>query len=429
MFAKLIVLLTFCALPLLAAPEAAPEPEPAAKTAPVVGSMELEAAARQASGTLEKAVERLTGKWGQATFMSLELWRYLTLLVGILLTLVVARLVKYFLEKYASRMAAKTSWKADDMMFEAAGRPASLFVSAVGFWIALLPISVKFPIEIQEAAARCFMAVAAGAVLWYIYLVAEVIDHYLRKLASRTDNDLDDTFVDIMRKTLRLFIVAVGVMFIGQTILNLKITGLLASAGIAGLAIAFAAQDTIANFFGSFMVLLDRPFKVGERVQIEGADGVIEEIGFRSTRIRTLDGHLVSLPNKMVADGKVVNVGRRPHIKRVSNITITYDTPVDKVEKAVQIIRDILENHRGMDPELPPRVYFSEFNDWSLNLIMIAWYHPANYWEYLEWCQETNLRIMRGFEAEGIEFAFPTSTTYLAHDSNRPLTITTHTTV
>ena len=186
---------------------------------------------------------------------------------------------------------------------------------------------------------------------------------------------------------------------------------------------ALAAQDTLKNFFGSIMIMLDKPFTVGQRVVVGGHDGTVEEIGFRSTRVRTLTGHLVTVPNEKVATDSVENIGRRPSIRRLTNITITYDTSLDKVQKAVEIIREILENHEGMDPEFPPRVYFNEFNADSLNILMVYWYFPPDYWAYLELTQRINLEIMRRFEEEGIQFAFPTTTTYLAHDDRRPMQV------
>jgi len=167
---------------------------------------------------------------------------------------------------------------------------------------------------------RLALTVIASATLWYLYRLVEVVDHSLRQLAQRTENELDDTVVHVIRKTLRVVLLLVGIIFIGNNVLEWDITALLASAGVVGLAVAFAAQDTIANFFGTVMVLVDRPFRVGERVIINGADGPVESIGFRSTRIRTLDGHLVTLPNKAVADAKIENVGRRSSIKRVMTI-------------------------------------------------------------------------------------------------------------
>ncbi len=365
-----------------------------------------------------------TGQWGQIEIVGIQFWRFVASFILLLLTFTLARIVKLFFDKYGARLAAHTRWKVDDMIFKSANRPAALFINSIGVYIASMPLLAVFDPAITTLFARLCMTGAAIAIIWYVYRIIGMVDLLLRKIAGHTHSDLDNTFVDVIRKTLRVFVVIIGVLFIGQSILDLNITALLASAGIFGLAMAFAAQDTIANLFGTVMLLLDKPFKVGERIVLNGAEGPVESIGFRSTRIRTLDGHLVSVPNKEVANVKVQNVSRRPHIKRVSNITITYDTPLPKVQRALEIIRTTLRDHKGMNQELPPRVYFNQFNDCSLNLLMIAWYHPPEYWDFLEWCEETNLTIMREFEKEGIEFAFPTNTTYLAQDDRRPLTIT-----
>jgi MscS family membrane protein len=154
---------------------------------------------------------------------------------------------------------------------------------------------------------------------------------------------------------------------------------------------------------------------------IDNYDAVVESVGFRSSRIRTLNGHLVFIPNEKIVSSSLENIGRRPHIRWLTNIGITYDTPPEKVERAAQIIREILENHEGMKEDFPPRVYFNGFNDWSLNILVIAWYHPPNYWDYQAWLQRTCLQIMQRFEAEGIDFAFPSKTIYLANDDKRQL--------
>ncbi|NOY82266.1 MAG: mechanosensitive ion channel family protein [Kiritimatiellaeota bacterium] len=401
------------------------QPAVQADTSPAtdVPGARLQTTVEQASGRLAQWFSEHTGQWGRTTVAGVELWRYAAVLVLLFATFLAAHLVRRSLNRFVRRLAALTRWEADDLLLEAAGEPTSLFVTALGLYVACLPLLVLFSPRVRSFSGRISLAIAAGAAFWYFYRIVDILDHYLRKLARRTDNDLDDTFAEILRKTLRVFIVIVGVLFIGQSILQLKITALLASAGIAGLAVAFAAQDTIANFFGSFMLLLDRPFRIGERIMVADSDGIVEAIGFRSTRIRTLNGHLVSIPNKEVANAKVENIGRRPFIRRLSNFTITYDTPPEKVETAVRIIRDVLDRHGHMDPDHPPKVYFNDYTDWALNIIMIAWFVPADYWAYLEWCEQVNLDIMHRFTEAGIEFAFPTNTTYLAHDPNRALSV------
>jgi MscS family membrane protein len=227
----------------------------------------------------------------------------------------------------------------------------------------------------------------------------------------------------MMRMIAKIAVVMVGFIYLLRAVSGKPLSALLAGLGIGGIAVALAAQDTLKNFFGSIMIMLDKPFSIGQRVTFGGYDGVVEEIGFRSTRVRTLTGHLVTVPNDKIASESVENIGRRPSIRRLANITITYDTPPNKVERAVKIIRKILDHHEGMHPDFPPRVFFNEFNDASLNIIMLYWFHPPDYWLYLDFTERVNLQIMRAFEEEGIEFAFPTTTNYLAHDSRRPLHI------
>jgi MscS family membrane protein len=244
---------------------------------------------------------------------------------------------------------------------------------------------------------------------------------YLKKWAAGTESTIDDMLVPIVGKTLRLFIIVIGGIIIVQNLTGLKIGPLLASLGIGGLAVALAAKDSIANFFGTLTILFDKPFQVGQRITIDQHDGTVENVGFRSTRIRTLTGHLVTIPNEKLVNSSVENIGERPHIRWLTNIGITYDTPPDKVEKAVQIIREILENHEGMQEDFPPRVFFNGFNDWSLNIMVIVWYHPPNYWDYQAWQQKACLEIMRRFEAEDVDFAFPSRTIYVANDDKRQL--------
>jgi MscS family membrane protein len=211
-----------------------------------------------------------------------------------------------------------------------------------------------------------------------------------------------------------------GIILI-QNLTGVRIGPLLASLGIGGLAVALAAREPIANFFGTLTILFDKPFQVGERILCDKFDGVVESVGFRSSRIRTLTGHLVSVPNEKLVNSNVENISQRPHIRWLTNIGITYDTPPEKAEKAVQIIREILHNHEGMKDDFPPRVFFNGFNDWSLNILVVAWYHPPDYWAYQGWLQKTCLQIMHKFKAEEIEFAFPTHTVYVANDDTQQL--------
>jgi len=353
-----------------------------------------------------------------------ELWRYAALLGIIFITLFAGKIARYLIDRTAARMAKRPKTELMGLFLRSLAGPAAVAIFAAGLWLARFAIDfddkTAFSLSTFNLWGKVAHAVMALAGAYFIYRLVDIVEHYLRKLTHRSDSQLDDMLVPLVRKTLRVFIAVVALLFIADNILGMDLKTILATAGVGGLAVALAAQDTVANFFGSITIFADRPFQVGDRIQVGGFDGPVEEVGFRSTRIRTLDGHLVTIPNKTIANEMLENIGKRPSIKRLANITITYDTPPDKVQRAVEIIKEVLSAtpEINTDPELKPRVYFNEFNDWSLNLLMIYWVKPADYWIFQEVNQRINLAIMRGFEAEGIEFAFPTQTLYLKKDSN-----------
>jgi len=308
----------------------------------------------------------------------------------------------------------------------ALSRPLSLFVWAYGIYWALSPLFHHFQKPdgtnlVHFVAQKAADVTVAIAILWLIVRLVDFVDEGLKRWAATTESSVDDMIAPLIGKTLRIFIFAIGTVIIIQNLTGVEIGPLLASLGIGGLAVALAAREPIANFFGTLTILFDKPFQVGERIVVNGFDGVVEHVGFRSSRIRTLTGHLVAVPNEKLVNSHVENIGRRPHIRWLTNIGITYDTPPDKVEKAVEIIQEVLGNHEGMKEDFPPRVAFNGFNDWSLNILVLAWYHPPDYWAYNAWLQKTCLEIMRGFEAEGIDFAFPSRTVYMANDDKRQL--------
>jgi len=269
------------------------------------------------------------------------------------------------------------------------------------------------------------------AVFWYAFNLVSVVEVVLTRITAKTTSTLDEQLVPLIRKALRVFLVVIGAMFIVDNVFNQDIGAWLAGLGIAGLAVSLAAQDSLKNLFGSLTILLDQPFQLGERIVFGGYDGVIEEIGFRSTKVRTLTGHIVTIPNSNIVNDPVENIGRRPSIRRLMNVTITYDTSREKIEQAVQILRDILEEDGIREPihqtingsEAPPRVYFNDFNAESLNIFLMYWYAPPAYWDYMDHAQRLNLRIFEEFEKAGLEFAFPTQTLYLAGDPKRELAV------
>ena len=197
--------------------------------------------------------------------------------------------------------------------------------------------------------------------------------------------------------------------------LGINITGVLASLSIGGLALGLAAQDTLANLFGAVAVYVDKPFQIGDTIKLEGGiEGTVETIGLRSTRVRNLDGHLVTVPNKTMGNATITNVARRPTIKTEINLGLTYDTTNAQIERALAILDELYRPHPMTHDVL---ITFNKFGDSALNIQVVHWWKSTDNRQYLKGMQELNLAVKRRFEEAGLNFAYPTQTLFLKPDS------------
>jgi MscS family membrane protein len=353
-------------------------------------------------------------------FAGNELWRILVLISIIALSLLIGKTLKFFL----TRLEPKLN-EAGRSMAAAAIHSASMSVTFLFFAFGL-NIAISFlnvPEGFQELLNTVLEILIILAIGHFVYRQVDVIDKWLKRFSSDDSINIDDMLIPIVGKSIRVAVVILVVLQAAQALSDQPITSILAGIGIGGLALGLAAQDTIRNFFGSLMIFADKPFNVGELIDLEGKLGSVMEVGVRTTKVRTLDGHVLTVPNGNLANMTIHNIGKRPYIRRVFDVTITYDTPAEKVDRAVELLREILNDHEGMDAEFPPRVYFDNMNADSLNIKCFYWYHPADYWKYMEFTQNVNREIFRRFNEEGIDFAFPTQTIYLAGDRDRPLDV------
>ena len=285
--------------------------------------------------------------------------------------------------------------------------------------------------------------------LFYCVTAVIAIGNAIAEAAAKSErlvnSQLDQQLVRLVTRILSTA-VAVVVIIEGMQRIGFSPATLVAGAGVGGLAIALAAQNTFKNIIAGIELTLDRPFAVSQLVEVAGYRGTVEEIGLRSTRLRTLMGHQVTIPNEKLAGSNVENIGRRPFIRRFFDVTVTYDTSPDKVGEAVEILRNILSldapwgegdslqfegvsneghpnEHINCDPDRLPRAYFNNLNSYSLNIYVSYWFHPAQYWDFMKHSHWINTQIMERFNAAGIDFAFPTQTLHLAGDDKRPLVV------
>ncbi|MFP4106868.1 MAG: mechanosensitive ion channel family protein [Phycisphaerae bacterium] len=375
-------------------------------------------------------------------FLENQVWQWLALLGTILGSLMVGKATAFILERQGTKLE-EGGKPLFGRFLKSLGGPIAMIALAAGLYFAASFMTLKYstvdvvtkdgeeiktPVlhDVTDFWINVCKTIAVLAAGWFIFKLVDLVEYFLQKWTSKTDTLLDDQLVPLLRKSLRVFVVIVTVLFIAQNIFRWDIGALIAGLGLGGLAFALAAKDMLANLFGSVTIFADRPFQMGERIQVVGKDGIVEEVGFRSTRIRTLDGNLVIVPNSIIANEAIENISRRPFIKKVMNVTVTYDTPPQKVQEGVDIIKELLDERRdSFHPDFPSRVYFSDYNDASLNIVIYMYFAPPDWWEYLAFCHDFNMALLERYNAAGIEFAFPTQTLYLKQDSQLEASIRT----
>lgn len=274
--------------------------------------------------------------------------------------------------------------------------------------IPFLPLSEKVASLILRFAMISF---TIGSVV-FIYHLVDIISLYFEKLASKTDNKLDDILVPFLRKTVKFLVILLGAVFIGDSF-TIDMKNMLTGLGIGGIAFALAAKDSISNVLGSFTVLVDRPFHIGDWVVInENVEGTVEEVGLRSTRIRTFYDSLVTIPNGNITNCNIDNYGGRKFRRMNIKLGVTYATPPEKIEAFCEAIRQLILSHPYTRKDYF-HVYLNHFSSSSLDILLYV------FWEVPNWATELTERhrllidILRVAKEIDVDFAFPTQTLHL----------------
>jgi MscS family membrane protein len=352
--------------------------------------------------------------WMRRVAWTLAWWKWIVLLLAAVANLAVVLMVHRLTRR---RGETRSAW---GYMFRVI-LPMTVFVSALWF-IPFVADEINVTGSVANALRLSSTALAYLSLAWALWLLSVAIGEAIATRSRIRAGSLDASLIRLTSQVIGMT-AAIVLVFRGADEIGLPLVGLVASISIGGLAIALAAQDTLKSLLGSLTILVDQPYRVGERIVAGGHDGVVERIGLRSTGIRQLDGNVTSIPNERMATMNIENIGRRGSIRRKAQLRIATDTPREEVEQAVQIVREILANHEGMPSENPPRVYFDEFNPDSLSIRFFYWYAPPDFWAFSELSERINLEIIRRFAEAGIALAPPTSRTQVTDDSGQPLVL------
>lgn len=349
----------------------------------------------------------------QERFLGIPRWQYAASLVYLVLAFFIARALDWFIRNRLKQWAAKTTTEWDDIFVKLADGP----VKAITL-VFLIHIGLElydWPTWLEVNLSRLSLIVGAVALT---FIALRVIDLAMAAWRHQPrhggDVAFNEQFVMLIGKLLKAGLILItSLTLLGN--LGVDITAILGSVSVLGLAFGLAAQDSVANLFGAVAVFVDKPFKVGDRIKVgSDVDGVVEAMGLRATQVRNADGFLITLPNKSVGNNTVINVTARPFIRTVLNYGLTYDTPAQRVDRAAELLRSIFSAH-PLTGEC--HVVFNRFDASALNIEVNHQCKTRDWPTYLAALHSLNLQVKERFDAEKLEFAFPTQTVLLKQEA------------
>jgi MscS family membrane protein len=327
--------------------------------------------------------------------------------VGIMIAGVVIAFILYEIYRWLTKRAEATESKLDDIVLIAFGKPLIILELFFSFYIAIryfLPISENYSWIFESQYLTAFYIIIGA---WVVSSLAyNVISFYGRMIAGKTETDLDDRIIGLLEIGMKYIIWFIALLLILST-LEIDITPLIAGAGIVGLAFALAAQDIISNFFGGAMIMVDKPFKLGDRIQIDTFIGDVVNVGPRSTRLQTLDYQLVTVPNSKMATSVIINYALpEARLKIKIPISVAYGSDVAKVKTILlEIGNEAAARSEYVLDNPAPSVYFLQFGESSLNFTLVVWARTFGLiWEVQDFI---NTRVEERFREAGIEIPFP----------------------
>jgi MscS family membrane protein len=357
--------------------------------------------------------------WASRPFLGLPVWHWLAILLSVAIGLTLKTLTQFviqFLGRFSTTAPAETwrYWKFRALM--GAEHPLGLMVATTFWFFTLFTLSFEGQaLLILTTVNQIIFSISA---IWLLYRLADVLSAYLKLVAEKTTSTLDDQLVPLLTKSLKVFVVIFGVLITFQN-LGFNVMSILAGLGLGGLAFALAAKDTAANLFGSIMIFLDRPFRVGDWIITGKDEGMVEEIGFRSTRLRTFYNSIISIPNSVLANQTIDNMGMRQHRRLRAYFSITYDTSPEKIEAFLEGIKNIVRAN-PVTVKDNFHVVLDSFGSSDLRVMLYCFLDVPNWAQEMIARQNIYLEVLRLASHLDVRFAFPTSTLHVESLPNQP---------
>ncbi|WP_234697154.1 mechanosensitive ion channel domain-containing protein [Nitrosophilus alvini] len=341
------------------------------------------------------------------TLFDVPLYKFALALGTFLIFLVFRKIFTLVIIKSLKQIVAKTKTSIDDRMLAIVSEPLKFAFIIIGFYLAVKIMGIE-----TEAVYKIVRTMVIFSIFWLFYDSVLVFDKAIYNFAKKFGRDLYREIGSFFVKTIKIFIVAVGLVAILQE-WNINVSAFIASLGLGGLAFALAAKDTAANLFGGLTILADKSLKIDDWIKVGDVEGTVEDIGLRTTKVRTFEKSLVTVPNQIIANNPIENFSRR-NIRRIKmRIGLTYDTSEKTMQNILKDIRNMLKSHPGIDKNATMLINFDRFEDSSLSIFIYTFTNTAVWAEYMNIREDVNLKIMKIVEDNGAEFAFPSQSIYV----------------
>ncbi len=398
-------IVTALAAALVLAPALAYAGEPTALDATVPEIQSMSSATR---GFIDAYIPYLT----HHSWLGRELWRFVIAAITVVIAWALRRVLMNLVLRILRQATTRTKTKIDDKLVEALDPPLAWFILTFGLYLAALWL--RLPVDIFFVVERLYRLAVIVIVGWALLRSTALLSEVLKTVTSRTKSDLDDHLVPLVTRIGRVVVFVLIAVFLAQEF-GFNVGGLLAGLGVAGMAFALAAKDTLSNWFGALMIYTDRPFDIGDWVKTSSLEGVVEDIGLRSTRIRTFSKTVVSVPNSSLANDVIENFSRMPIRRIYFKFGVTYSTTPAQMRETLERIKDILREHPDVDQTFW-LVKFTEFTDSALSIMLYFFTTTTDWQRYLAIREGINLQILERIAEIGVQAAFPSQSIYMEKD-------------
>ena len=339
------------------------------------------------------------------TVLNLPLYKFVIAFIVFFLFLFARKIFTLTIVKTAKVFVGKTKTDIDDKILNSLVKPLDFLFIIFGLHIASIVLSIDTYMITFTKGMMIF------SMFWFLYNIIIAFEKDILKLFNKRVSQEIGIF---LTKSLKVFVVALGVVAVLQNF-GINVSAFIASLGLGGLAFALAAKDTAANLFGGFAILTDNIFKIGDWIKVGSVEGIVEDMGMRTTKIRAFDKRLIVMPNATIANSAVDNFSRRDRRRINMRIGLTYSTTPAQMQNILKEVREMLANHPMIHKE-PLFVYFDQFEDSSLSLFFYLFTKTAVWEEYLKIREDINLKIIDIVEKNGSSFAFPSQSIYFENE-------------